>query len=91
MMELSYHGSLDNDTLTNLVCDASCEASLWQWYNSVERNCAGYMMPGGSPPVVFGVCMWAGFNEMCSKDKGTGEYCNGIPNIPHVSLASVYI
>jgi hypothetical protein len=35
--------------------------------------------------------MWAGFNEMCSKDKGTGEYCNGIPNISPISLASVYV
>lgn len=91
MMELSYHGSLDNDTLTDLVCDASCEASLRQWYNSVERNCVCYMMPGGSPPVVFGARMWAGFNETCSKDKGTGEYCNGIPNMSPVSLASVYV
>ncbi|KAF7180792.1 hypothetical protein CNMCM7691_010083 [Aspergillus felis] len=69
MMQLSYHGSLDNDTLTDLVCDASCEASLQQWYNSVERNCAGYIMPGGSPPVVFGAPIIDDFTIVESTDE----------------------
>ncbi|RHZ48193.1 uncharacterized protein CDV56_102104 [Aspergillus thermomutatus] len=28
MMQLSYHGSLDNDTLTDSICDASCGPQL---------------------------------------------------------------
>ncbi|RLL97668.1 hypothetical protein CFD26_105896 [Aspergillus turcosus] len=69
MMQLSYHGSLDNDTLTDSICDASCGASLQQWYNSVERNCAGYMMPGGSPPVVHGAPIIDNFTIVESTDE----------------------
>ncbi|KAL4735958.1 pectin lyase fold/virulence factor [Aspergillus similis] len=74
----SYHGSLENTTLTDSVCDPSCGRSLQQWYNSVARNCAGYKMSRGAPPIMFGARMWAGFNETCSKDETTGEYCNDI-------------
>ncbi|KAL5042121.1 hypothetical protein BDW71DRAFT_217250 [Aspergillus fruticulosus] len=78
MTRLGYHGSLDNDTLTDSVCEASCGKSLQQWYNSVERNCAGHNMTLGAPPVMYGARMWAGYNETCLKDEDTGEYCNAI-------------
>ncbi|KAF7158664.1 hypothetical protein CNMCM6106_005454 [Aspergillus hiratsukae] len=77
MMQLSYHGSLDNDTLTDSICDASCGASLQQWYNSVERNCAGYMMPGGSPPVVHGAPIIDSFTIVDSTDEmPVNEICS---------------
>jgi hypothetical protein len=76
MMQLKYRGSLDNDTLTDSICKPSCGTSLQQWFNSVEQNCAGYNLTAGSPPVMFGARMWAGYNETCSKDMSTGEYCN---------------
>ncbi|KAL6229168.1 hypothetical protein BDW75DRAFT_245974 [Aspergillus navahoensis] len=80
MTQLRYHGSLENDTLTDSVCDPSCGRSLEQWFNSVGRNCAGYNMSRGSPPVMYGGRMWAGYNETCSKDKATGDYYNAIIN-----------
>ncbi|KAL5048229.1 hypothetical protein BDW71DRAFT_205766 [Aspergillus fruticulosus] len=80
MTQLRYHGSLENDTLTDSVCDPSCGRSIEQWFNSVGRNCAGYNMSRGSPPVMYGGRMWAGYNETCSKDKATGDYCNAIIN-----------
>ncbi|KAL4875747.1 pectate lyase superfamily protein-domain-containing protein [Aspergillus karnatakaensis] len=78
MTGVKYHGSLENDTLTELVCDPSCGSSLQQWYDSVERNCAGHNLTRGAPPVLHGGRMWAGYNETCSKDEDTGKYCNAI-------------
>ncbi|KAL6229037.1 pectate lyase superfamily protein-domain-containing protein [Aspergillus navahoensis] len=78
MTRLGYHGSLENNTLTDSVCEASCSKSLQQWFNSVERNCAGHNMTLGAPPVIYGARMWAGYNETCLKDEDTGEYCNAI-------------
>lgn len=83
MMQVGYHGSLGNDTLTDAICDASCGTSLRQWYNAVERNCAGYNMTANSPPVLYGARMWAGYNETCSRDEVTGEYCNSMSSLTH--------
>ncbi|CAG8040084.1 unnamed protein product [Penicillium olsonii] len=77
MMPRSYHGSLGNDTLTELVCDDSCGASLRQWVSSVQQTCTGYNI-SGAPPELFGGRMWAGYNETCSKDEDTGKYCNDV-------------
>ncbi|KAL6234792.1 hypothetical protein BDW75DRAFT_230891 [Aspergillus navahoensis] len=77
MMMASYHGSLNNDTLTESLCDPSCGTSLQQWFSSVQHNCAGYNI-SGSPPELYGGRMWAAYNETCSKDKDTGKYCNDV-------------
>lgn len=76
MMSRSWHGSLGNDTLTDLLCDESCGESLSEWFTSVQFNCAGYNI-SGSPPELYGGRVWAGYNETCSKDKDSGKYCNG--------------
>ncbi|CAG8905451.1 unnamed protein product [Penicillium egyptiacum] len=77
MMSRSWHGSLNNDTLTDLVCDTSCGESLSEWFTVVQNNCGGYNI-SGSPPELYGGRIWAGYNETCSKDKDTDEYCNDI-------------
>lgn len=86
MTKFGYHGTLENTTLADSVCEPSCGRSLQQWYNSVARNCAGYQMSRGASPIMFGARMWAGFNETCSKDETTGEYCNGRASFPYPNL-----
>ncbi|CAG8018440.1 unnamed protein product [Penicillium nalgiovense] len=77
MMSRKWHGSLNNDTLTDLVCDTSCGESLSEWFGAVQNNCGGYNI-SGSPPELYGGRIWAGYNETCSKDKATDKYCNGM-------------
>lgn len=77
MAELHYRGSLANTTLTDEVCTDECSSSLSEWFNSVERDCAGKVLDGSVPQRLGGFA-WAGFNETCLKDPKTGCYCNGI-------------
>lgn len=79
MMSAKYHGSLNNDTLTESICDATCGQNLQAWYQSVQLNCAGYNI-SGTPAEMFGGRIWAAYNETCSKDKSLGKYCNGTLN-----------
>lgn len=79
MMSAKYHGSLNNDTLTESICDATCGQNLQAWYQSVQLNCAGYNI-SGTPAEMFGGRIWAAYNETCSKDKSSGKYCNGTLN-----------
>lgn len=72
----SYRGSLDNDTLTELVCDPSCGVSLKTWYDTVSASCSGYTV-SNSVPTKFGGIVWSGWNETCLQDPETGKYCNG--------------
>lgn len=34
----AYHGSLDDETLTGLICDTECDQSLQDWFNNVQRG-----------------------------------------------------
>ncbi|EPS32683.1 putative exo-beta-1,3-glucanase [Penicillium oxalicum 114-2] len=77
MMSRSWHGSLGNDTLTDLVCDTSCGESLRDWFTLVQHNCAGYKI-NDSPPELYGGRVWAGYNETCMKDKNSDKYCNAV-------------
>ncbi|PGH27695.1 hypothetical protein AJ80_00710 [Polytolypa hystricis UAMH7299] len=77
--EPAYHGTLEDDSLTDLVCDQGCGNSLASWFNTVERNCEGYTL-FDRPPNLFGGNMWTGWNETCYKDPTTDRYCNDIIN-----------
>lgn len=74
--EPSYHGVLENDILTDMVCDPSCGESLVSWFKTAHDSCAGYTILG-YPADILGGNMWAGWNETCYKDTVTGRYCNG--------------
>ncbi|KAH6957702.1 hypothetical protein BKA56DRAFT_562250 [Ilyonectria sp. MPI-CAGE-AT-0026] len=78
-MELSYRGSLENVTLTDEICTATCSASLRKWFNGVSKDCAGKSF-GSSNAVLtqYGGNIWAGWNETCIKDPKTKRYCNDI-------------
>lgn len=71
----AFRGSLGNITLTDLVCDPTCTASLSKFFNSVENACATYDIDG-LPPTFFAGYMWQGVNETCLKNTD-GAYCNG--------------
>ncbi|KAJ5613709.1 hypothetical protein N7528_007363 [Penicillium herquei] len=73
----SYRGSLDNDTLTDSVCDATCGNSLKSWFDNVSSDCAGYNV-SDSAATKYGGQIWSGWNETCLKDTATGEYCNDL-------------
>jgi hypothetical protein len=74
----SYHGSLGNDTLQDMVCDAGCGQSLADWNNGVTANCQGYSWQSGAPLNMFGGYIWYGYNETCHKDASSGQFCNDI-------------
>lgn len=74
----SYHGSIDNATLQQLVCAPGCGESLAAWYNGVNTNCAGQTWASGAPTALYGGYIWYGYNETCEKDPATGEYCNEV-------------
>ncbi|RAH79622.1 hypothetical protein BO86DRAFT_148154 [Aspergillus japonicus CBS 114.51] len=70
---------LENNTLSDLVCDSGCGESLAAWVRSVERDCATLeermlflTLRGGQ--------LWAGWNETCLRDAGTGRYCGDVIN-----------
>lgn len=79
--EPQYHGTLGNDTLTDLVCDQSCGDSLARWFTNAEANCNGAVLLD-HPATILGGNMWEGWNETCYKDPTTGKYCNGKIDIP---------
>ncbi|KAJ6007783.1 hypothetical protein N7540_011759 [Penicillium herquei] len=77
IMAPGYHGSLNNDTLTELVCDSTCGENIKDWFETVQQDCAGYNISGAAPEL-YGGRMWAAYNETCSKDPSSGKYCNAI-------------
>ncbi|OOQ88034.1 LysM domain protein [Penicillium brasilianum] len=85
--EPSYHGSLYNHTLTDSICDPSCGLSLKSWFDGVQTSCAGQNITGAMPTKVGGY-MYEGYNETCSTDSTTGEYCNDV--IDKFTLVSTY-
>jgi hypothetical protein len=72
----TWKGGLNNDTLSDLVCSAGCEASIASWFNGVLRNCATDK-ERALIPTRLGGQMWAGWNETCLKDPETDRYCGG--------------
>lgn len=84
-VEPRYHGTLGNDTLTDLVCDQSCGDSLATWFSNAEANCDGAILLD-HPATILGGNMWNGWNETCYKDLTTDQYCNGKIDEPNFSL-----
>lgn len=74
---LGYRGSFDNATLTDLVCQPSCEESLASWVSNVQRVCSANAT-GDGPPTLHGARMYAGWNETCLADENTGRNCNDV-------------
>ncbi|TGO77641.1 hypothetical protein BELL_0097g00130 [Botrytis elliptica] len=72
-----WAGSLENDTLTDSVCDPGCGSSLAFYFNTVSSSCAGYNITG-APPAMLGGFIWQGYNETCLKDPASGHYCNDL-------------
>ncbi|RHZ63004.1 hypothetical protein CDV55_105196 [Aspergillus turcosus] len=72
-----YRGTLDNETLTESVCDEGCGASLKSWFDNVATDCAGYNV-SDSAATKYGGQIWSGWNETCLTDPATGKYCNDV-------------
>lgn len=71
-----YHGILDSEEITDMMCDEGCGKSLKSWFETVELACAGQNITGAVPTMLGGF-LWQGYNETCLKDTDTGKYCNG--------------
>lgn len=69
--EPAYRGDLNNDTLTESICDPGCGASLKSYFGTVESSCAGYVLNEARPSKIGGT-IWAGYNENCLQDTATG-------------------
>ncbi|RAH75318.1 uncharacterized protein BO66DRAFT_433398 [Aspergillus aculeatinus CBS 121060] len=78
-----YSDSLDNATLTALICASSCEASIAQLHDSVSAKCgsSAELIPGMSFRVLVGQ-FWSSWNQSCFVDPKTGENCNSKKNAP---------
>ncbi|KAF6792624.1 hypothetical protein CSOJ01_14144 [Colletotrichum sojae] len=74
----SYHGTLDNSTLQEQLCDVGCGHSLASWYDGVSKSCGDYQWPSGAPLNMLGGYVWYGYNETCSKDPVTGKFCSDV-------------
>jgi hypothetical protein len=74
--EPSYHGILENSTITNSVCDPGCKKSLEEWMAAVDVLCDGYTWSNGAPPEILGAYIQYGVKETCQK-AANGAYCNG--------------
>lgn len=66
---LRYYGSLDNSTLTSLVCDIRCGESLQSWVNNVEAECGpAATFDDGSLLTLIGGRMLSAYRQTCLKD-----------------------
>ncbi|RAH64380.1 LysM peptidoglycan-binding domain-containing protein [Aspergillus aculeatinus CBS 121060] len=65
--------------LSDLICDSGCGESLATWFLSVERDCAT-LEEKMLFPTLRGGQLWAGWNETCLRDEGTGRYCGDVIN-----------
>ncbi|TGO33454.1 hypothetical protein BHYA_0245g00070 [Botrytis hyacinthi] len=72
-----WAGSLENDILTNSVCNAGCGSSLASYFNTVDFACEGHDITE-APPTILGGFVWQGYNETCLKDPATGRYFNDV-------------
>ncbi|KAG9251359.1 pectate lyase superfamily protein-domain-containing protein [Emericellopsis atlantica] len=75
--EPGLHSWLGSKEETDIVCDASCEESLSNWFQTVSVACDGYKI-SDALPTLLGGRIWAGYNETCLKDPETGKYCGEI-------------
>jgi hypothetical protein len=78
----SYGGSLDNDTLTSLVCQSACGTSIAQLRDSVETSCGSTaeLVPGMTFLALVDQ-VWSNWNSSCFTDPTTGDNCNGISTL----------
>jgi hypothetical protein len=78
----SYGGSLDNDTLTSLVCRSACGTSIAQLRDSVETSCGSTaaLVPGMTFLALVDQ-VWSNWNASCFTDPTSGDNCNGISTL----------
>lgn len=83
----TYVGSFDNSTLTALVCDAGCEATIAQLHDAVAASCGttAELVPG-LPFLGIVDQLWSNWNQSCFTDPITGENCNGESVSCHISM-----
>lgn len=63
--QASYHGDLNNVTLTDSICEPGCASSLTTWIAGVNTYCSGYTFDDESPPAMLGKYISYGVDETC--------------------------
>ncbi|RLL95511.1 hypothetical protein CFD26_104582 [Aspergillus turcosus] len=85
----SYGGSLNNATLTSLVCQSACGTSIAQLHDSVAASCGttAALVPGMSFLALVDQ-VWSNWNQTCFTDPTTGDNCNDViaafPNVDDI-------
>ncbi|KAL5316363.1 hypothetical protein ACEPPN_015408 [Leptodophora sp. 'Broadleaf-Isolate-01'] len=93
--EPAYRGDLNNDTLTESICDPGCGASLKSYFGTVESSCAGYVLNEARPSKIGGT-IWAeqilDFAEVDAvSEMPTSELCsNCFVSKPEMMQSSQY-
>jgi len=78
-MSDSYYGPLNNQTLQDGLCKASCGTALTAYTNNVTTACKNDPQPfPGLPATYWGDQAKAVYDLFCLKDAATGQYCTGI-------------
>lgn len=72
-----YHGSL-NKALEDSICVSTCESSLVDRIQLVNRVCKDWTFDTGLAPSLPLRSIYYGWNETCSKETSSGQYCNGM-------------
>ncbi|OQE08182.1 hypothetical protein PENVUL_c010G01802 [Penicillium vulpinum] len=75
----SYGGSVDNATLTSLVCQSTCGTSIAQLHDSVAASCSttAELVPG-MPFLALVDQVWSNWNATCFTDPTASGNCNDI-------------
>jgi hypothetical protein len=78
-MSDSYYGPLNNQTLQNGLCKASCGTALTAYTSKVATACKNDPQPfPGLPATYWGEQAKAVYDLFCLKDASTGKYCTGM-------------
>ncbi|KAH8731852.1 hypothetical protein GQ44DRAFT_735576 [Phaeosphaeriaceae sp. PMI808] len=79
-MSDSYYGPLNNQTLQDGLCRASCGTALTAYTSKVTTACKSDPQPfPGLPATYWGEQAKAVYDLFCLKDAATGKYCTGTP------------
>lgn len=78
----SYGGSLNNATLTSLVCQSACRTSITQLHDSMAANCGttAALIPG-VPFLTLVNQVWSNWNQTCFTNPTINDNYNSIKTL----------
>ena len=78
MLGQNTYYTVQNDTVMNVLCNASCPTALQSYRVNVTVSCAADPQPQSGYPATYWVdAASSAFTQACLKDSETGQYCTG--------------